>query len=58
MARAFAREMEAFLPVFIVSDQTVTMQMIAALVVACAAAAIPAWRAARVKIVDGLRSVG
>lgn len=56
LAARFAREMEAFLPVFIVSDQAVAMQGAAALVVACVAAAVPAWRAARVKIVDGLRS--
>ncbi|MBS4099414.1 MAG: ABC transporter permease [Sulfuricella sp.] len=58
VARAFAKEMEAFLPVFLVSDTTIAMQWLAALAIACAAAAIPAWRAARVKIVDGLRSVG
>ncbi len=57
-ARAFAKETEAFLPVFIVSDATIAMQCAAALAVACAAAAIPAWRAARVRIVEGLRSVG
>lgn len=58
VARGFAKEMEAFLPVFIVADQTVALQWTAALVVACVAAAVPAWRAARVKIVEGLRNVG
>jgi ABC-type antimicrobial peptide transport system permease subunit len=32
--------------------------MIAALIVGVVAAAIPAWRAARVRIVDGLRAIG
>ena len=34
------------------------MQVGAALVVGVVAAALPAWRAARVRIVDGLRAVG
>jgi putative ABC transport system permease protein len=34
------------------------MQMVAALVIGFVAAAIPAWRAARVRIVDGLRAIG
>lgn len=57
-ARTFAKEMEAFLPVFLVSDTTVVLQIVAALVVACVAAAVPAWRASRVRIVEGLRSIG
>lgn len=58
LAQGFSKELEAFLPVFIVSDTTVAMQILAALTVGCAAAALPAWRAARVGIVAGLRSVG
>ena len=34
------------------------MQVGAALVVGVVAAPIPAWRAARIRIVDGLRAVG
>jgi putative ABC transport system permease protein len=34
------------------------MQLAAALVIGVVAAAIPAWRAARVRIVDGLRAIG
>jgi ABC-type lipoprotein release transport system permease subunit len=34
------------------------MQLAAALVVGLVAAAIPAWRAGRVRIVDGLRAIG
>ena len=38
--------------------ETVLLQVGAALVVGVVAAAIPAWRAARVRIVDGLRAIG
>ena len=34
------------------------MQVAAALVVGVVAAALPAWRAARVRIVEGLRAIG
>ena len=44
-------------PVFFVSEQTIVMQVGAALVVGVVAALIPAWRASHVKIVDGLRAV-
>jgi len=57
LARWFASAMGTFFPVFIVSDETVAMQTGAALLVGVVAALIPAWRAARVRIVDGLRAV-
>ena len=44
-------------PVFFVSEETILMQIGAALLVGVVAALIPAWRASRVKIVDGLRAV-
>jgi putative ABC transport system permease protein len=34
------------------------MQVVAAIVVGIVAAAFPAWRTARVRIVDGLRAIG
>jgi putative ABC transport system permease protein len=34
------------------------LQVAAALVIGVVAAAIPAWRAARVRIVEGLRAIG
>jgi ABC-type antimicrobial peptide transport system permease subunit len=34
------------------------MQIVAALAIGVVAAALPAWRAARIRIVDGLRAVG
>jgi putative ABC transport system permease protein len=53
----FAEQMGTLFPIFRVSQQTVAMQITAALVVGVVAALIPAWRAARVRIVDGLRAV-
>jgi len=43
---------------FLVSDETVALQMAAALIVGLIAAAVPAWHSSRVRIVDGLRAVG
>ncbi len=57
LANAFAGAMGTLFPVFFVSRQTVLMQLGAALVVGVVAACVPAWRAARVRIVDGLRSL-
>ena len=58
MAEGFGKAVENVLPIFIVSPQTLWMQVTAALVVALIAAALPALRARRIKIVDGLRSIG
>jgi putative ABC transport system permease protein len=57
VAAAFGKAMGTFFPVFLVSNETVLMQVGAALLVGVVAALIPAWRAARVRIVDGLRAV-
>ncbi len=57
LANAFADAMGTLFPVFFVSEQTVALQLAAALVVGLVAAAVPAWRAARIRIVDGLRAV-
>jgi len=56
LAAAFAGALGTLFPVFFVSRETVLMQILAALVVGIVAACIPAWRAARVRIVDGLRA--
>jgi putative ABC transport system permease protein len=45
-------------PVFTVTAETVTMQVIAALSVGLLAGLLPSVRASRVKIVDGLRHIG
>jgi putative ABC transport system permease protein len=57
LAHAFAEKMGALFPVFFVSEETMLMQMGAAALVGLVAAAFPAWHAARVRIVDGLRAV-
>jgi putative ABC transport system permease protein len=58
LAHAFADAVGTLFPIFYVSDETVAMQAFAAVVVGLVAAGVPAWRAARVRIVDGLRAVG
>jgi putative ABC transport system permease protein len=54
----FASKMGTLFPVFEVSDQTVMLQMVCAVLVGAIAALLPARRAARVRIVEGLRAVG
>ena len=58
MAEAFASAIGSSLSGFNVSEETVLMQLAAALVIGSVAAAVPAWNAARVRIVDGLRAIG
>jgi len=57
LANIFAGAMGTLFPVFFVSRETVLMQLAASLVIGVVAAAVPAWRAARVRIVDGLRAI-
>ncbi|MCC7326715.1 MAG: ABC transporter permease [Burkholderiales bacterium] len=57
IADAFGAAMGTLFPVFFISRQTITLQLAAALLVGFVAALIPAWRVARVRIVDGLRSI-
>jgi putative ABC transport system permease protein len=57
-AEAFAGTVGSILSGFAVSRETVAMQLAAALVIGVVAAAVPAWHAARVRIVDGLRAIG
>ena len=58
LAQAFAHTIGSILAGFKVSEQTVVMQFAAAVIVGVVAAAVPAWRAARVRIVEGLRAIG
>ena len=58
LANAFASTIGSILAGFKVSRETLMMQLMAALIIGVVAAAIPAWRAARVRIVDGLRAIG
>jgi putative ABC transport system permease protein len=56
-AAGFAAQLGTLFPVFEVTLRTVAMQMAAAIAVGLVAAIAPAIRAARVNIVEGLRSV-
>ena len=58
VAEWFAAKMGTLFPVFTVSQQTVTMQFVAAVTVGAVAALLPSYRAATVRIVDGLRNIG
>jgi len=54
----FAGQMGTLFPVFEVSDETVLLQIVCALGVGTIAAVLPAQRAARIRIVQGLRAIG
>ena len=58
VAEWFATKVGTLFPVFNVSQETVTMQLAAAVTVGVVAAMLPSYRAARVRIVDGLRNIG
>ena len=58
VAEWFATKVGTLFPVFNVSRATVTMQLAAAVTVGSVAALLPGYRAARVRIVDGLRNIG
>jgi putative ABC transport system permease protein len=58
MAEAFASLVGSILTGFKISETTVILQLAAAWVIGLVAAAVPAWNAARVRIVDGLRAIG
>jgi putative ABC transport system permease protein len=58
VANGFSEKMGSLFPIFFVSRETMLMQAGAALLVGVVAAALPAWRTARVRVVDGLRAVG
>ena len=58
VAAAFKAALGSFFPVFKVAPETVAMQAASALAVGVLAGILPSIRAARVKIVDGLRYIG
>lgn len=58
VANWFAAEMGTLFPIFEVSRETVMLQVACAVAVGAAAALLPARRAIRVRIVDGLRAIG
>ena len=57
LARGFGNALDNLFPVFLVADETVVLQAVAAFVIGVVAALAPAVQATRVRIVDGLRSV-
>ena len=58
IAAAFARAVGTLFPVFIVSGETVALQLGSAVIVGLVAAMVPSWRIARINIIDGLRHAG
>lgn len=58
VAHEFSKVVGTLFPVFRVSFETLGMQATAAVAVGFTAAVLPAFRAARVSIVEGLRSIG
>jgi putative ABC transport system permease protein len=57
LAGWFGAAMGSLFPVFLVSSETMQWQLGACVLVGVIAAALPAWRAANIKIVDGLRAI-
>lgn len=58
VAEWFSAQMGTLFPVFAVSRETIGLQVGCAVAVGIAAALVPGRRAARVRIVDGLRAIG
>jgi putative ABC transport system permease protein len=58
VANGFREALGTFFPIFYVSNDTIAMQIGAALVVGVVAALFPAWRASRLPVVEGLRTIG
>ena len=57
-AEIFSKELNQYFPIFNVERETIYMDIIAALIVACVAAVFPTWRAINIRIADGLRRIG
>jgi putative ABC transport system permease protein len=57
-ARAFGHNLSTFFPVFNVSQKTLLLDGVAAMIIACVAAVIPTRSAIRIRIADGLRRIG
>jgi putative ABC transport system permease protein len=58
VANAFAEQVGALFPIFFISEETIMLQIGCAVLVGVIAALLPSWRAARVPIIEGLRSIG
>jgi len=57
IAAAFAKAVGTLFPVFVVSQTTILLQILASCIVGIVAAAWPAWKMSRINIVNGLRHV-
>ncbi len=57
-ARIFGQNLATYFPVFLVSAETIYLDVAAALVIAFLAAIIPTRHAIRIRIADGLRRIG
>lgn len=57
-AQVFLKYLGDYFPVFLVTDQTVLFQALAALTVGAAAAVLPIWRTVRVPIIQALGRIG
>jgi len=57
-ATIIERELSQFFPSFHVATSTTLLQLAAALIVGASAAIFPTWRAATIRIADGLRRIG
>lgn len=57
-AELFSKALSAYFPVFNVETSTIYMEIGASLIIAVAAAVLPAWRAVNIRIADGLRRIG
>lgn len=57
-AHAFGTELSIFFPIFHVSNQTLLMDLAAAVIIGIVAGIFPTWRSIRIRIADGLRRIG
>ncbi|MEI7636450.1 MAG: FtsX-like permease family protein [Syntrophus sp. (in: bacteria)] len=57
-AAAFGQALANFFPIFIVSTETLYLDILAAILIGCLAAIIPTRQAIRIGIADGLRRIG
>jgi len=57
-AKAFGSTLSNYFPIFNVATSTIYMDVAAALLVGIVAAVFPTWRAATIRIADGLRRIG
>ncbi len=58
IAEKFGKATGTLFPAFRVHDETIHLQLACAALIAVVAALVPCWRAARIRIVDGLRNIG